>query len=277
VSAQGGADEPWRRAGARGGTWRVHGTRELFEGVRAELEASADAHGSTHNSARGPRALGSQTAYFKGSRLGPGPSLRHALRRALGGEIPRLQEFENLAWLRARGFLAPRPLLAGVLARGGRPRYQFLFSEFVPDAPDLAAFLPRAAPEARATILTALARDLAGLHALGFVHHDLFPRNLLACRTETGARCAFLDAWSAPPGRARRGPEHDLACLFLEGMLSAAETALVLDVYGEERARLGQTLPPSWPERLRNASAAVHRRESRRRSGLPSAWEAPPP
>lgn len=265
-------DALWQSRSARRGTWRLAGARELFERARPALEEAARARSSE----RGPRPLGPHAAYFKGSRLCAGPGLRHALRRALGrAEIPRLQEFANLAWLRAQGFLAPRPLLAGVLERGGLPCYQFLFSEFVPDAPDLAVLLPRAAPELRGELLDALARDLAGLHALGFVHRDLFPRNLLGCVSNTGSRCAFLDAWRAPPGRSRRGPEHDLGCLFLEGLLTSAETARFLDVYAGESARLGRRLPPSWPTRVQRARQAVYRRESRRRPGLFPSWGSP--
>lgn len=247
----------------RAGRWRLAGAAELFEPLRAELERAA----RERRSERGRRALGGVQAFFKGSALAPGPALRHGLRRALfGAEIPRLQEFANLAWLRAHGFLAPRPLLAGVLERRGLARYQFLCSEWMDDSPDLEGHLPDAAPARRNEVLAALARDLAGLHALGFVHCDLFPRNLLACSTPAGPRCAFLDAWRVAPGRGRRAPEHDLACLLLEGFL-APETARFLDVYAMERARLGRPLPNAFAARLRRARLAVWRRESRRRPG----------
>ena len=181
-------------ASFRSGAWRVAGARELFEAARAALERAARERATE----RGPRRLGGLETYFKGSRLALGPALRHGLRRVLlRAEIPRLQEFENLTWLRAHGFLAPRPVLAGVFTRLGLPRYQFLFSEHVRDSPDVGEFLPDATRAQREALVASLARDLAGLHALGFVHCDLFPRNLLACLTPDGPRCAFLDTWRA--------------------------------------------------------------------------------
>ncbi len=254
-----------QRQDTRAGRWRLAGAPELFASLRAELERAAHQRGS----ARGLRTLAGTPVFLKGSALARGPALRHGLRRALfGAEIPRLQEFANLAWLRAHGFLAPRPLLAGVLERRGLPRYQFLCSEWLSDAPDLQQHLPAASPARRAELLAALARDLAGLHSLGFVHCDLFPRNLLASSGPLGPRCVFLDAWRVAPGRGRRGPEHDLACLFLEG-LDARETGRFLDVYASERTRLGRPLPGGFTARLERARLAVWRRESRRRPSLP--------
>jgi len=248
--------------GGRAGRWRLAGARELFEPLRAELEASARAR----RRERGPRALGPHAAFYKGSALALEPAVRHALRTLVFGvEVPRLQEFSNLTWLRAHGFLAPRPLLAGVLERRALPRFQFLYSELVPDAPDLAAFLPRATTTERSPIVDTLASDVAALHALGFVHRDLFPRNLLLCKGPAGARCAFLDAWRARPGKSWRGPEHDLACLFDEDLFTAEETRRFLDVYRDERARLGRALPENWAARLDHARAVVRRRESARR------------
>jgi len=257
--------------GWRSGAWRGLGARELFEELRDELERAEHA-------ARGPRRLGGLAVYFKGSPLRPRPALRHALRRWSGlAEIPRLQEFANLSWLRAHGFLAARPLCAGVCARAGLPRYQFLCTEFVPDAPDLAELFPRAAPARRAALLEALALDVARLHALGFVHRDLFPRNLLACATPAGERCLFLDAWRGGARRGLRGPDHDLGCLFLDGasLFTEPEQARFLTSYREESARQGRNLPRAWLEGVRKARASVWRREVRRRPELAPDWKKP--
>lgn len=257
----------------RTGAWRVLGQRELFELARAALEGSA--RGA--RSERGPRSLGPLAVYFKGSPLRPRPALRHALRRSAGGEIPRLQEFANLDWLRAHGFQAARPLLAGVRTRAFLPRYQFLFTEFRPE-PTLSQWFPRAARAQRTLQLESLARDVARMHRLGFVHRDLFARNLLVGTSAPGQPCAFLDAWRGGPGRGLRGPEHDLGCLFLDGasLFEREEQSLFLTTYQEESKRLGRGQPEDWPARVERARAAVFRREARRRSGLVPTWVFPP-
>lgn len=257
----------------RAGPWCVLGEPALFAEARSALDSAAAAA----RSERGERGLGPTPAYFKGSPLRPWPALRHALRRAAGLGIPRLCEFQNLEWLRSRGFLAARPLLAGVRTPGLLPRYQFLFTELRPGEPTLAEWLPRAPPVSRAARLAALARDVARMHALGFVHRDLFPRNLLVPTAAPGAACVFLDCWRGGPRPGLRGPDHDLGCLFLDGasLFTLEEQGSFLDTYEEERARLGHPPPPGWPARLERARAAVFRREARRRAGLPPNWRFP--
>lgn len=256
----------------RSGAWRLRGARERFELARPALEAAARAP----HAERGLRTLGSCTAYFKGSPLATRPALRHALRRLAGCELPRLQEFLNLDWLEAQGFQAARPLLAGAHFERGLPRYQFLFTEYRSSEPTLEQWLPSATPEQRATRLAALARDLARLHRLGFVHRDLFPRNLLVT---AGTACAFLDAWRGGAGRGLRGPEHDLGCLFLDGagLFTRDEQALFLRAYQDESLQLGRPLPSRWPEQLERARRAVFRRECQRRPGLVPVWRFPHP
>lgn len=260
--ARPGASPTWRRAG-----WRLAGSPELFEAALPILE--------TLPGERGVRALGPFTTYYKGSPLRRRPALRHFLRGRFGLEIPRLQEFSNLEWLRAHGFRAARPLLAGV--RGTWPRFQFLYTELVPDASTLAEAFPRAEAAQRRAWLEPLARDLARLHALGFVHRDLFARNLLVGRHDD-PRCTFLDAWRGGPGRGLRGPDHDLACLFLDGahLFAPEEQALLLTTYREESLRAGRRLPQRWPAKLEAARARVLARESRRHPELVREWRLPP-
>jgi hypothetical protein len=263
------APATWKR-----GPWRCAGEEDLFEGAGPELGTAA----RERRGERSPRALGPFSSYYKGSPLDARHALRHAVRRAVRlAEVPRLQELANLAWLRERGFLAPRPLLAGVLERGGLPRFQFLFTELVPLAPTLAELFRAGPRERRGPALAALARDLARLHALGFVHRDLFARNLLVCATESGVRCAFLDAWRGGPGPALRGPEHDLGCLFLDGaaLFAREEQVLFLSTYGEESSRAGRNLRRDWLARVARERRACHARESRRRPGLQPGWDIP--
>jgi len=257
----------WSAAG-----WRLVGRPELFEPLRATLEEARD--GARIES--GPRTVGAWRTYFKGSPLRGRAALRHGARELLGLAPPRLAEFSNLTWLRARGFRAAHPLLAGVHGTAARLRYQFLLTELVPGARTLAEAFPDTPEATRAVWLRALATDLARLHGLGFVHRDLFPRNLLAPEGED-PRCTFLDAWRGGPRPGLRGPDHDLGCLLLDGaaLFTRAEQALLLRTYREERERGGCPPRPAWPRRVERARAGVHAREARRRPGLPAVWTFP--
>lgn len=256
------------------GTWRLHGSSELFEPLRPELTDLAQ----QARRERGARTVGPLRTYLKASALRPWPALRHATRRVLGLGLPRWNEYRNLAWLRARGFQAPRPLVAGVWFRAGLPRYQFLLSEIV-DAPTLAEVLApgRSTPEERRARIEALARDLARLHGSGFVHRDAFPRNLLACGTAQAPTSGFLDCWRGGPGPGWRGPDHDLGCFLLDGaaLLDPGEQACFLGTYREESERIGRGLAWDWPRAVEKARARVHRREATRRPGLPASWSCP--
>jgi hypothetical protein len=256
------------------GTWRLRGAPELFEPLRAELTACAE----EVRPLRERRPVGPHDAHLKASALRLWPALRHAARRALGQGLPRWNELANLTWLRAQGFLAPRPLVAGVWFRRGLPRYQFLLSEWLA-APTLAEALApgRASPAERGAWLAALARDLARLHALGFVHRDPFARNLLALSPPHGPRCAFLDAWRGGPGPGWRGPDHDLGCFLLDGaaLLDREEQCLFLLTYQKESGRAGRRLGRGWPTRVERARERVLRRELARRPDLLPAWTFP--
>jgi hypothetical protein len=229
----------------RSGGWRIRGERALFEALRPRLEEAA----CRRERWRGFVELGrgaSTRAHLKYSALSTWPALRHASRALVPWlEIPRLQELANLAWLRERGFGAPRPLVAGALRRAGLPRFQFLATEEIEGARTLADVLAPAAgaePAERAAVLELLARDVARMHALGFVHRDLFARNVLV--TTDGAapsavpRLHFLDAWRGGPRRGLRGFDYDLACFLVDGerLLSRAERERFEKRYAEERS-----------------------------------------
>jgi tRNA A-37 threonylcarbamoyl transferase component Bud32 len=149
--------------------------------------------------------------------------------------LPCVREHENLRWLRARLFQAPEPLAAGACWRGGMPTFQFLLTRAVPDARTLDAFLAASAAAERALVLDELAREVARMHALGFIHHDLFPRNILV--TDAGpSRVWFLDCWAGGPGHLARGPAYDLACLTLGAEPFAAdEVERLFAAYLDER------------------------------------------
>jgi len=174
-------------------------------------------------------------AYFKLSGLRGKTRVRYALkRRILRTPLPRLAEFANLTWLRENGFGAPEPLAAGAQWEHGLPRFQFLLTREVAGARTLASFLAdETRLDARAAVLDELARTVARMHSLRFLHHDLFPRNVLVADG-----IWFLDCWAGGPPPQARGSAYDLDCLTRnpEGTLSAAEIDRILEIYGSARA-----------------------------------------
>lgn len=175
-------------------------------------------------------------AYFKLSGLTGKTRVRYALKRGiLRAPLPRLAEFANLAWLREHEFQAPEPLAAGALWERGLPRFQFLLTREVADARTLVEFLAEEKdPVVRAELLEKLARTVARMHSLRFLHHDLFPRNILVTD-----RIWFLDCWAGglPPQMRRSG--YDMACLTRnsERTLSTAEIERFRETYASARTR----------------------------------------
>jgi tRNA A-37 threonylcarbamoyl transferase component Bud32 len=233
-------------------------------------------------------AEGTVVAWLKADRLRGGARLRHGLRARLGlRAVPRLSEHRNLAWLREHGLGAPRPLASGTLIVRGLPTVQWLATELVPDARTLRAFLEaEAAPSARAPVLDELARDTGRMHALGFVHRDLYPRNVLVRGPHEGARVVFLDAWAGGPGPGLRGPAYDLGALMLSGaaLLTDDEQRAFLARYLSERAARGRpvadvprVLAHVARERRRLAERLACRPHERRgRPPPPLDWRPPP-
>ncbi len=141
-------------------------------------------------------------------------ALRWGAKRALlGARLPRVNEYFNLSWLTERLFATPLPLAAGGLVRRGIPRWQFLVTRFVPDGLQLHDWFASApTPAERAAVLDEIAREVARMHALRFVHRDLWTRNLLVVPADAGSRVLFLDAWAGGAGPGLRGRGYDLRC-----------------------------------------------------------------
>lgn len=173
-------------------------------------------------------------AYFKLSALAGKTRVRYALkRRLLRAPLPRIAEFANLAWLRKHEFGAPEPLAAGAFWQRGLPRFQFLLTREVAGVRTLAEFLAdETRLDVRARVLDELARTVARMHSLRFLHHDLFPRNVLV-----SDGIWFLDCWAGGPPPQARGLAYDLDCLMRnpEGTLSTAEIDRILEVYASAR------------------------------------------
>ncbi len=214
-------------------------------------------------------------AWLKASALGGRARVRHGLLHcALRTPPPRVREAHNLAWLGEHSFQVPRPLAAGWLG-GAFPSWQFLVSEFVAATP-LDHVLRASQPAARAALLAELARETARMHALGFVHRDLFWRNVLVTTDISARRLVFIDAWRGGKRVQWRGPAYDLACLFLEGpsLLRADEVHTWLAGYTAERKLLGKPLRES---QLWSAANAARRSLLERARAEPGRWRVPEP
>ena len=207
---------------------------------------------------------GGVRAYFKHGPLPPRAGLRHGLRALWPGlDVPCLQEFDNLCWLRRNGFHAPRPLAAGCYRNGiGVPVHQFLYTEAVPASRTLRQVFTEGPVTWRAPALEELGAELARLHGRGFTHHDLFPRNLLVSEEDDRVLVHFLDAWRGGPLPGLRGPSYDVACLMLFGvdLFASSEQRAFLDAYFRERTRLGHRV-----SRAKFLRAAVRQRHALRR------------
>lgn len=202
------------------------------------------------------------TAYLKASPLAGRSRWRHAARRALlRTRVPRVQEYFNLCWMHNRHFQTPLPLAAGVLVRRGLPRYQFLLTLKV-EAAGFEEALAAEPPTARAALLEELGRELGRMHALGFVHHDLFPRNLLVLGSDWPRRLVFLDAWAGGEAFHLRRPSYDLACFLLDGarLLDAEDQRLLLATYLAARGEQGRPVAPGFLERVGRERGRLLRR-----------------
>jgi len=227
--------------------------------------------------------LDGRRGYLKGSSLRGKAWLRHTLRRLfLGRRFPRLAEYENLLWLREHDFRAPLPLAAGVLRIRDRPPYQFLFTEEIENAFTLYAVLATAKEVERLSILSALGVEVARLHNLGFIHRDLYPRNLLY--REKGEAVFFIDTWRGGARRQLRGPLYDHACLMLHGAAwwTTTEQAAYFRAYrssiSASTPALTQLSVHTWlrriaRERTRLTSRFIRNRPAISDLPLPGAWD----
>jgi tRNA A-37 threonylcarbamoyl transferase component Bud32 len=119
------------------------------------------------------------------------PRWRQRLRGAFRGTFLKQSraksEYRALALMRQLGIQAVRPIAFGERRVGRFLKSCFLITEAVPNAMSLSAFIKRfsqhgdspRATRGRREILTSLARQVRHMHGAGFVHRDLFWRNVL--------------------------------------------------------------------------------------------------
>ncbi len=208
----------------QGAQLELFGDRGMFE----QAEALLAEHHDAGRDAGEFRELGNLSVYSKGGPLGESGSRRHGRAlRFLHREPPRRREFTNLAWLRRQGFEAAEPLLSAFARRGSRLIAQLLVTARVERAGGLRTLLEDGRRDPlREPVLARLATTVGALHARGFLHGDLYPRNLLysggigAGGTGGGLRIVLLDAWRGGPHKKPNVLAHaarDLGCFFLHG------------------------------------------------------------
>ena len=223
------------------------------------------------------------SSYFKAGHLRPKSAVRHGIRQTfLRARAPRVQEYFNLCWLHNRHFQVPLPLTGGVLLRKGLPRYQFLITREVTHCSTLDKALPDEPRTARMTLAEELGSEVARMHALSFVHHDLYPRNILIMDSSWPRRVVFLDAWAGGDAPHFRSPAYDLACLLLEGceQFSMEEQVHLLRTYLEARRTQGKPVRSSFLAQVKSERdrllSWLHRRPERLRGQpMPGGWPDP--
>ncbi|MEM9382616.1 MAG: lipopolysaccharide kinase InaA family protein [Planctomycetota bacterium] len=195
------------------------------------------------------RRVGGIDVVLKAGPLARSGARRHGLRRlALGAPAPAEAEFHNLRWLQQRLFRVPRPVAAVTVLVGGLPTRQLLATEAVHGAENAAHAWRVADGRTTAAWSRELGRELGRMHALRFLHGDLYPRNVLVGAPAAdgspghGRSLVWLDAWSGGPTAWRRGSlrrvEQDLGAWFSSAAdwMSAEEQSTVLEEYVAARA-----------------------------------------
>jgi len=135
------------------------------------------------------------------------PRWRQRFRGMLRGTLLKASraksEFHVLRRMRQLGIQAVRPVAFGERRAFGFVRSCFLITEAVPDAMALSTFITKfgrhrggaRAWHVRQEVLCSLARQVRHMHAMGFVHRDLFWRNvLIRSLPEDRFEFYFLDA-----------------------------------------------------------------------------------
>jgi hypothetical protein len=184
----------------------------------------------------GPARFGEIDCWYKHDRWRWKTRWRYALKRLVLLPYPRRAERDNLLWLRQRCFLAAEPLVVGEHRHAGLVDYGFLITRREQDALPLEQKLAESDAAERGELIEELAREVARMHALRFVHRDLHARNLLVRPSGSPGRIVFLDCWAGGAGPGWRGTAYDLACLDSEAqrLLSPKEREQLASIYSEE-------------------------------------------
>ena len=228
-----------------------------------------------------PLTFTGSSSYLKSEPTRGHARWRHGVwARALGRVAPALREFENLEWLRERGFEAARPLCAGALHGTLGLRHQFIVTGAISGARQLDHELAASSSGKRTTLIRALAAKTARMHALRFVHRDLYPRNILVSGVSD---LALIDCRAGGSPRPGRDDAYDLACLFLGGeqLFTPDEASLFFATYRSRRGELDLPAPSSLERRVSRARGSLIEQLSRNPERLRGAplpdpgWQPP--
>lgn len=152
--------------------------------------------------------------------------------RAYLGRSRARAEWENLQYFDCLGLNAPRLISYGELRQGlNYVAGAYVMREIpnvitLPEAMDLSASQD---PRWRKQLLTLLGKSVALLHKQGFIHRDLYWRNILVS-TDPELKLYFIDC---PAGSYQWGPFfqygliRDLACLYKDAHLHFSQTELM--------------------------------------------------
>jgi tRNA A-37 threonylcarbamoyl transferase component Bud32 len=160
-------------------------------------------------------------------------------RGTLFGTAPEVREFRNLAFLREKGVPAVRPVAAASETRSLRLVAHVLLTEHVTDGVDLARRLAqpgdpvREDPAVRRRVAELLGRNVHRMHLEGFVHRDLFARNVVVRVEEDTPFLWLCDCRRGGPPSMRRKTVDDLATLDLDlqGRMSRTDRLRALRGY----------------------------------------------
>ncbi len=220
------------------------------------------------------------SCYCKAGKLRGKSQWRHALRGWLRlGHAPCVQEYFNMCWLHNRHFQVPLPLVGGVVRRHGLPAYQFLITRQILGSVTLEAALESESQPGRRELLRELAQEVGRMHALSFVHHDLFPRNILVAPADWPRRIVFLDLWAGGDCVHFRSPAYDLGGFLLESaeLLAPEERREFLKDYSTSCQSQGGSTPADLLDRIGRQYEKLHSRlaqqpERLRGRPLPEDW-----
>ncbi|MEM6672020.1 MAG: lipopolysaccharide kinase InaA family protein [Planctomycetota bacterium] len=233
------------------------------------------------------RTIAGEELALKGGPLASRGVRRHGLRRALlAAPAPCEAERRNLEWLSKRLFRCAEPVASVTLRRRGAPVQQLLATRWVAGADPFDDAWQRAADPERRALAEEVGREVGRMHALRFLHGDLYPRNALVTQRADdggpghGRRIVWIDAWAAGPTAWRRGApyrvERDLGAWFSEAAdwMDRAQQDQLLTAYADARAANGRPIPnlDTFLQRIRSArraELAKLEREPRRLRGRP--------
>lgn len=232
-----------------------------------------------------PETIGGRSVFMKGGPLPKSAARRHRLRGVLlGVPLPAAAEFLAAQWLRERLFQSPEPL-AAIEAyassmgpqRLRRPVAQLFMTAALPGTTTFQIAWDQRTPAQRATLCHELGTEVGRMHALHFLHADLYPRNVLVEQAPASGRSLwFIDSWAGGATAWRRGSarrlESDLGTWLseFEPGVDGSHLRTLLEAYLEARSQNGSPISGTqgWLASVQEARRRELRRLERQRYRL---------